>query len=136
MIRRTFLGTVAAVAMLPMAALAETIDYTEGAIQAALNEGKTVFVDYAASWCSTCKVQEGRIAALKDENPAYAENITFFRVDWDEFGRAPVSTDRNIPRRSTLIVLKGDQELGRIVAGTGKKQIQKLMDTALAAATS
>ena len=42
----------------------------------------------------------------------------------------------NIPRRSTLVVLKGEQELGRLVAQTGKAEIKALMDTALGAATS
>lgn len=41
-------------------------------------------------------------------------------------------TERNIPRRSTLILLKDDAELGRIVAGTAKSRIKKLMDMGLA----
>lgn len=38
---------------------------------------------------------------------------------------------RSIPRRSTLIVLRGDEELGRIVAGTSEAQIKGLMDKGL-----
>jgi len=34
------------------------------------------------------------------------------------------------------VVLKGDQELGRIVADTSKAAIRQLLDTALAAASS
>jgi thioredoxin 1 len=41
----------------------------------------------------------------------------------------------NIPRRSTLVVLKGNKELGRIVAGTAKDDIKALMDLALQAAS-
>lgn len=114
----------------------DTVDYTPGLIQDALAEGKTVFVDFAADWCSTCARQERVINALRDENPAYDENILFVRVDWDEFGREEVSTSRNIPRRSTLLVLRGDDELGRIVAGTSTEAIKTLLDTALSAATS
>ena len=136
MIRRSFLASLAAVAFMPFAALAETVDYKDGVIATALAEGKTVFVDYAASWCTTCKIQEDKITALRDANPAYDENIVFVRVDWDKYGRKPVATDRNIPRRSTLLVLKGDQELGRIVAGTRDSEIKELLDTALNAATS
>jgi len=134
--RRFFLA--AAVALLPLPALAggATIDYDRtNPIKAALDAGKTVFVDFAADWCSTCAVQERTIAGLRSENPAY-EDIVFVRVDWDDFGREPVARDRNVPRRSTLIVLKGDQELGRLVAGTGKAEIKALMDKALAAAQS
>ncbi len=42
----------------------------------------------------------------------------------------------SIPRRSTLVVLQGDKELGRIVAQTGKAEIKALVDTALAAAAA
>ena len=118
-------------------ARAAMIDYSEAEdqIDVALAEGKTVFVDYGASWCSTCAAQQRVIDALMAENSAYAENIIFVKVDWDQYGEAPVTTSRNIPRRSTLIVLKGEEELGRIVAGTGEDEIKALMDTALAAAS-
>ncbi len=126
-----------AAAVLPSATIAaETIDYTPGLIEKALAEGKTVFVDFAADWCSTCARQERIISALRGENPSYDEQITFVRVDWDDYGQHEVSTSRNIPRRSTLLVLKGDEELGRIVAGTDTDTIRDLMDTALAAATA
>ena len=138
--RRTFLAATLAAAAAPAMTLAggmTTVDYSDAdPIGAALADGKTVFVDYAADWCSTCKAQERAINALRSGNPAYDENIVFVRVDWDDFASAAVTTERNIPRRSTLIVLKGDAELGRIVAGTGTDQIKGLLDTALAAATS
>jgi len=137
--RRAFLAASVAAVTLPGVALAGgvTLDFDKSdPIKKALAEGKTVFVDYAADWCSTCSRQERIIGALRSENPEYDENIVFVRVDWDDFGRAPVATSRNIPRRSTLIALKGDKELGRIVAGTAQGQIKALMDRALAAAKS
>ena len=137
--RRSFLATLAATTALPMTAIAAQgfipFDNSDP-IAAALARGETVFVDYATDWCSTCAAQERVISRLRAENPAYDANITFVRVDFDAFGNAPVSTSRNIPRRSTLIVLKGDQELGRIVAGTRTRDIQALLDTALAAASA
>ena len=57
--------------------------------------------------------------------------MTFVRVDWDSYGDQPVSTDRKIPRRSTLLVLRGDKELGRIVAGTSEADIKALLDKGL-----
>lgn len=70
------------------------------------------------------------------ENPAYAQSISFIAVDWDEWGSGDLVRELNVPRRSTLVVLKGDQELGRIVAGTGRDEIKALMDLALQAAIS
>ena len=138
--RRDFIiGTLTATALsgMAMAGGAGTVDFDDSdPIAQALADGKTVFVDYAAEWCTTCKAQERAIQALRAENPAYNEKIVFVRVDWDDYSSAPVTTERNIPRRSTLIVLKGDQELGRIVAGTSQAAIKTLMDTALQAATT
>lgn len=62
--------------------------------------------------------------------------MIFVRVDWDKYGQDDVAVFRNIPRRSTLIVLKGEDELGRIVAGTSESDIKALMDKGLAAAES
>lgn len=112
---------------------ATTLDYAPGLIEKHLAAGKTVFVDYAASWCGTCARQERVINALRDANPTYDQAMVFVRVDWDDYRQHEVTTSRKIPRRSTLLVLKGNQELGRIVAGTSEAQIKALMDTGLEA---
>ncbi|MEO1493487.1 MAG: thioredoxin family protein [Pseudomonadota bacterium] len=133
MYRRTFLAAACAVAIAPVGAYAtETVDYTPGLIETALEEGKTVFVDYAADWCSTCRRQERVIGALRAGNPDYDKAMMFVRVDWDEYKNHDVTVFRDIPRRSTLIVLRGEEELGRLVAGTGEDQIKELMDKGLA----
>jgi thioredoxin 1 len=136
--RRNFLALSAAASAafaLPASA-GQTLDYTPGLVDAQLAAGKTVMLDFAASWCSTCAAQERVIGALKSENAAYEANIVFIRVDWDAFRRAEITLRLAIPRRSTLVVLKGDAELGRIVAGTGRAQIKQLMDSALSAAAA
>jgi thioredoxin 1 len=134
MLRRSFLlGSLAIIAsaIVPAQAASGFVMYTPDVIESALKEGKTVFVDYAATWCSTCKAQERVIDGLLNGNPAYGKAMTFVRVDWDEYGEQAVTTDRNIPRRSTLLVLKGDKELGRIVAGTSEAEIKALLDLGL-----
>jgi thioredoxin 1 len=131
MLKRSFLfGSLAILAssVIPAQADSGFVMYAPGVIEAALKEGKTVFVDYSATWCSTCKAQERIIDALLKSNPAYGKAMTFVRVDWDEYGEQAVTTDRNIPRRSTLLVLWGDKELGRIVAGTSEAEIKALLD--------
>lgn len=139
--RRTFLAAGAAVAVTAggvalapvMAKAAQTVSYTPGVIEAALGEGRTVFVDYAADWCGTCRRQERVISKLRAENPAYDEAMLFVRVDWDTYKNHDVAAFRNVPRRSTLLVLRGEEELGRIVAGTSESEIKALLDTGLAA---
>ena len=135
MFRRTFLAAIALVA-LPLSLAAETLDYTPGLVKERLAAGETVFVGFQANWCTTCRAQERTIEGLKANNAAYGENITFVRVDWDEFGRADLASELNIPRRSTLVVLRGTEELGRNVANPSRSAIEELMNVALSAASS
>lgn len=130
--RRTFLSMVAGLVFAPSVLLAGTEQmYTPGLIKQHLADGKTVFVDYAAEWCSTCKRQERLVNQLRERNPAYDENIVFVKVDWDVYSTHDVTSSRNVPRRSTLILLKGEEELGRIVAGTDINEIKELLDKGL-----
>ena len=134
--RRDFLIATAAVTLaMPIVAHAAT-DYTPELLKAELAAGKTVFLDFKASWCSTCAAQERVIEGLKAEDPAFEAAITFINIDWDMWGEGELVAQLNIPRRSTLVALKGDQELGRIVAGTAKAEIKALMDLALQAAVA
>ncbi|MDV7141186.1 thioredoxin family protein [Tropicimonas sp. TH_r6] len=134
--RRSFLALAGALATLPLAgrAMASGMAYKPGLVTEKLKAGETVFLDFKASWCTTCAAQERAIKALKAENPAYERAITFIDVDWDQHGKSDLAKSLKIPRRSTLVVLKGDKELGRIVADTSKGSIKGLMDTALSAA--
>lgn len=133
--RREFLITAAA-SLAAAPALAAGMDYKPGLVEKELAAGKTVFLDFAADWCTTCRSQERTINALRKENPAYDQAISFIRVDWDRYKTSALTRDLNIPRRSTLVVLKGDQEIGRLVAVTRKSDIKALLDDALAAATA
>ena len=135
--RRDFLALTAAVTLArPTIAGAAGIDYTPGLVDERLAAGETVFLDFAASWCSTCAAQARVIEALRAENPAYDAAMTFIRVDWDAYGDDPLTVMLEIPRRSTLVVLRGEDEIGRLVAQTGRTQIKALMDAGLAAASS
>ena len=106
--RRDFLSLTAAVSLVPALARAGSMDYAPGLVTQALENGETVFLDFKASWCSTCAAQERVINALKAENPAYNDAITFIDVDWDKHGKSKLAKSLRIPRRSTLVVLKGD----------------------------
>lgn len=134
---RTLILSAAATLVLPaLPALAAPIDYTPGLIKERLAAGETVFLDFKADWCGTCRAQERVLKSLKAANGAYEQNITFINVDWDVYGKSQMADRLKIPRRSTLVVLKGKGEVGRIVADTSERNIKKLMDAALAAATA
>ncbi|MCU0854057.1 MAG: thioredoxin family protein [Rhodobacteraceae bacterium] len=135
--RRTLLLAAPAALILPCHALAsERVFYTPGLAEEAMDQGKTVFLDFWTNWCTTCAAQDRVIADLRASDPAYDAAITFITVDWDEYSDAQISRDLGIPRRSTLVALMGREEIGRIVAGTSRQDIKTLMDAALVAATS
>ncbi len=138
--RRDFMLATATVSLAAPLAFARRaragVPYMPGLVETELAAGKTLFLDFKASWCTTCAAQERVIKALQAENPAYEAAITFIDVDWDQYGNDPLTQRLNIPRRSTLVVLKGDAELGRIVAGTTRAEIKALMDLALSAAVA
>ena len=133
--RRSFLiASLAASAAGPVLAGAGE-EYVPGMVTKKLADGEVVLVDFYATWCTTCKRQERVIGALRSQNPDY-EAISFVAVDWDQHSRSDLARSLRIPRRSTLVVLTKDGELGRIVAGTSTRDIQALMDVALAAAVA
>ncbi len=137
--RRDFMVVTAAFGLVGatrLSAQARDLTYVPGLVKKELAAGKTVFVDFYAPWCVTCRAQSRVIDALRAANPDYDANISFVTVDWDSYKNGKLARELAIPRRSTLVVLKGDKELGRVVAGTSKKVIKALLDTALAAATS
>lgn len=133
--RRSFMALTAAVSLAPALGSAAT-SYQPGLVKQLLADGKTVFVDFTTDWCVTCAAQKRTLATLRQSNPAYDANIVFVSVDFDQHGRKGIGKELNIPRRSTLVVLKGEDELGRVVAGTARSQLKKLLDTALNAATA
>ncbi len=108
--------------------------YTPGLAEAAIEAGEVVVLNFWTDWCSTCAAQERVMAGLMRQNPDYGRKLRFIVVDWDEYGNGDLSRGLNIPRRSTLVALKGREEIGRVVAGTGKAEIKALFDAALSAA--
>ena len=68
---------------------------------------------------------------LRASYPQYDKSITFVLIDWDTFGSHAVTTSRNIPRRSTMVLIKGGTEIGRLVAQISERKIKALLDKAL-----
>lgn len=70
------------------------------------------------------------MSALIDGNPDY-QAVTVMTVDWDTFKSAPIVSELNIPRRSTLVMFAGGEEVGRVVAQTSAAAIEPLFQAAI-----
>ena len=68
---------------------------------------------------------------LRESYPKYNKSITFVLIDWDTFKHHDVTTSRNIPRRSTMVLIKGGKEARRLVAQTSERKIKALLDEAV-----
>ena len=74
-------------------------------------------------------MQERTVSALIEADPDYAA-VTVMRVDWDEHRGGELVERFSIPRRSTLVMFKGGREVGRVVAKTGRADIEALFQAA------
>ncbi len=120
----------------PLAAWAETAVYQPDVLKADLAAGKTVVLHFSSTWCGTCQAQVRAMDALKAADPGYDKALTFLLVDWDTWAGGDLTTALNVPERSTLVVLKGQGEIGRLYAETDPEVIKALLDQAVKAAQS
>ncbi|MCB1406970.1 MAG: thioredoxin family protein [Rhodobacteraceae bacterium] len=129
--RRSFLTLTAGALLLPLAARADWTPYAPGVLQPAMDRGDRIILNFYATWCGTCARQQRVMTTLREQNPAYDQSLTLIQVDWDDYSDSALVAEFNVPRRSTIIALKGSEELGRTVAGTSVAEIQALFDAAL-----
>ncbi|MBI1869167.1 MAG: thioredoxin family protein [Methylocystis sp.] len=105
---------------------AERMQFTPAAFAAAKKAGKSILVDISASWCSTCQAQE--VALRRLANDPKFKTLTIFEVDFDAQKEAVRSF--NARWQSTLIVFKGEREMGRSLADTDPASIATLLEAA------
>lgn len=118
---------------LPMAGAAKAIDvttYSPEKLAEAAASGEPYLLDFFAAWCTTCAAQEVAIEQLQAQHKDLQE-IQIIRVDWDQYARSDFVRDMAIPRRSTLVLMKGSREIGRLVAETRPARIEELLRSGL-----
>ena len=65
-----------------------------------------------------------------NENPAY-QAVTVMKVDWSEHSRSDVAKEHAVRRRSTLVMLRGGEEVGRVIGSTSREDIEALFKAAI-----
>ncbi len=115
-----------------MAHAADAIVYSPEAVQAELAAGKTVVLDFSADWCPSCQSQGRTIARLRDENPAWADTMAFFVVDWDTYKNSDLASQYGIISRGSLVLLKGDGVVAQTSTHSTKDALKAMFDQASA----
>jgi thioredoxin 1 len=105
------------------AARGGTQPFSETAFRASQAEQRPVLIDVYASWCPTCR-RQGQILESLLEEEAFAE-LVVYKLDWD--AQRNVARSLGAPRQSTLIVYRGEEERGRLVADTNTDRIRELL---------
>lgn len=136
MIRRHFL-TISAAALslspMPLRAAYDAVAYDRTLPRALRETGDSVIFNFRTSWSWTCQMKEEILADLLRENPDY-RRLTFVDVDWDTYGPSEWAERRmKVRRQSTLVAMKGADEIARIENDPRRQSLQGLLDAALAA---
>ena len=133
--RRDFMLLTAAVTLAaPMASAANATIYSPELVAAELAAGKTVVLDFTASWCISCLSQGRAIRALRDANPAYDKTITVVDVDWDTYKNTVLTEKYGITNRGSLVFLRGDKVIAQTFTHSSKADLKAMLDQAAAAA--
>ncbi len=120
---------IAAAVLMSVAALAHALDiqpYTAGALAEAQKADKPVALHFHADWCPTCKAQEKVLQTLKAE-PGLDLTVLVANYDTEK----ALKQRFNIRGQSTFVVLRGQQERGRVVGETTPAGIRSVLKTAL-----
>lgn len=94
--------------------------------QEVLKSSRPVLVDFWAEWCHPCKALAPTVEKLAAEYEGKAKVV---KLNVDDNNQTGMQYGvRGIP---TLILFSGGQEVGRLVGGTSKDNISRLIERAL-----
>ncbi len=103
------------------------IKFTPAAFADAQKSGKAVLVEVGAPWCPVCKAQAPIIGTLLGSD----KFKSFVKLDIDFDSQKADLQSLGVQKQSTLIVYKGDKELGRSTGDSNAASIEALLAKAL-----
>ena len=80
-----------------------------------------------APWCPTCKAQKPILSKL--ETLPKFKNLVVLNIDFDT--SKPLLRTLHVAQQSTLIVYKGEKEVGRSTGDTNPASIEALLGKAI-----
>lgn len=101
--------------------------FTADAFQAAQKAGKPILVEIYAAWCPTCQVQRPIIEELVMSERF--KEVVYLVVEYDR--QKDVLRTLNAQKQATLIMFKGNAEVGRSIGDTNRASIERLLASAI-----
>lgn len=86
-----------------------------------LQSDKPVLLDFGASWCGPCQMVSPVIEQIGEEN----DSIRVGKVNVDEQGE--LTMQFRVVSIPTLVVMKGGEEVNRIVGAASKSEILAML---------
>ena len=90
-----------------------------------IREGKSALIDFWAPWCGYCRRINAAYEQIAKENP----DVLVAKVNIDEF--PALAEQYGVEVIPTLMVFRGSEERGRVVAPGSKAQIQEFLKQSL-----
>jgi|KBSMisStaDraftv2_1062788.scaffolds.fasta_scaffold716397_2 thiol-disulfide isomerase/thioredoxin len=119
---------VTALTLITTGALAdEPKPFNREAYDKAKAEGKTILVDFDASWCPVCKKQAEAIPQVLKQDKF--QRVVVFKADYDS--AKELKKQLKITHQSTLVLFKGKKEVGREQGITTASSIGELLEKGL-----
>lgn len=109
--------------------LAQALDiqpYTAATLAAAQKADKPVALHFHADWCPTCRAQT---KVLQELQSGQGLNLTILVANYDT--EKALKRRFNVNVQSTLVVLKSQKEVGRLVGDTTPDGIRTALKSAL-----
>lgn len=103
------------------------ITYDEAEFMMAQEKGKTIVVDVYADWCPTCRAQASILDELRGQEQT--RDVLFVKVNFDD--EKDFLQAHRIPRQSTVLVFKGNDEVARSIAETDRTRLRSAVLNAL-----
>lgn len=104
----------------------EVTPYSAAALALAQAADKPVALHFHADWCPTCRAQGKSLSTLSTERDL---DITVLTVDYDK--ESDLKKRFRVNSQSTVVVLKGEQERGRVIGESSVDGLRQVLKSGL-----